>query len=137
MKIRLTHFVRSHYPLLLSFFLPVLLMGGYFISQGMFPFGKSSLLTVDLGQQYIDFFAYFRRTLLTNPSGFFYSFSKEIGGNMIGEWAYYLMSPFNLILLIFPEKFLAAGVMLITLLKYGCAGLSFGYFLKKCVHNQD
>ncbi|KRM90675.1 YfhO family protein [Liquorilactobacillus cacaonum] len=131
MKIRLTHFVRSHYPLLLSFFLPVLLMGGYFISQGMFPFGKSSLLTVDLGQQYIDFFAYFRRTLLTNPSGFFYSFSKEIGGNMIGEWAYYLMSPFNLILLIFPEKFLAAGVMLITLLKYGCAGLSFGYFLKK------
>ncbi|WP_056990190.1 YfhO family protein [Liquorilactobacillus mali] len=131
MKIRLTHFVRSHYPLILSFFLPIFLMGGYFISQKMFPFGKSSLLTVDLGQQYIDFFAYFRRTLLSNPSGFFYSFSKEVGGNMIGEWAYYLMSPFNLFLLLFPEKYLAAGVMLITLLKYGCAGLSFGYFLKK------
>ncbi|KRL07749.1 YfhO family protein [Liquorilactobacillus hordei] len=131
MKIRLAHFARSHYPLLLSFFLPIFLMGGYFISQEMFPFGKSSLLTVDLGQQYIDFFSYFRRTLLSNPSGFFYSFSKEVGGNMIGEWAYYLMSPFNLFLLLFPEKNLAAGVMLITLLKYGCAGLSFGYFLKK------
>ncbi|EJE98154.1 hypothetical protein LMA_08243, partial [Liquorilactobacillus mali KCTC 3596 = DSM 20444] len=119
MKIRLTHFVRSHYPLIISFFLPIFLMGGYFISQEMFPFGKSSLLTVDLGQQYIDFFAYFRRTLLSNPSGFFYSFSKEVGGNMIGEWAYYLMSPFNLFLLLFPEKYLAAGVMLITLLKYG------------------
>ncbi|WP_054669836.1 YfhO family protein [Lentilactobacillus senioris] len=48
------------------------------------PFGQSSILTVDLGQQYIDFFAYFKHTLLTDPSGFLYSFSKGLGGDMLG-----------------------------------------------------
>ncbi|WP_263640496.1 YfhO family protein [Levilactobacillus brevis] len=31
-------------------------MTGYFIYRQMAPFGTSSLLTVDLGQQYIDIF---------------------------------------------------------------------------------
>ncbi|KRL03229.1 hypothetical protein FC81_GL000232 [Liquorilactobacillus capillatus DSM 19910] len=106
-------------------------MLGYFIFRQMYPFGKSSLLTVDLGQQYIDFFAFFRRTLLHDPSNFFYSFSKALGGGMLGEWAYYLMSPFNLLLLFFPGKALTAGVLFLTLLKYGCAGLSFAFLLRK------
>ncbi|MGO3381442.1 MAG: YfhO family protein, partial [Loigolactobacillus coryniformis] len=61
-------FIKRHYPLLLSFWIPFLLMGGYFAARQMFPFGHSSLLTVDLGQQYIDFFAFYRDTLLHHPS---------------------------------------------------------------------
>ncbi|MFD0896198.1 YfhO family protein [Loigolactobacillus binensis] len=128
---RLISFTKRHYPLLLSFWLPFLLMGGYFAARQMFPFGHSSLLTVDLGQQYIDFFAFYRDTLLHHPSQILYSFSKAIGGDMFGVWAYYLFSPFNLILLLTPGKWLTAGIMLITLMKYGCAGLSFGWLLKK------
>lgn len=128
---RMINFTKRHYPLLLSFWLPFLLMAGYFAARQMFPFGHSSLLTVDLGQQYIDFFAFYRDTLLHHPSQILYSFSKAIGGDMFGVWAYYLFSPFNLLLLLTPGKWLTAGIMLVTLLKYGCAGLSFAWLLKK------
>ena len=68
-------YFKEHYPLLLSFWGPLLLMLGYFIFRKMYPFGTSSILTVDMGQEYVDFFQFFRRTLLTDPSNFFYSFS--------------------------------------------------------------
>ena len=124
-------FIKKNYPLFVVFFVPVTIMLGYFIYRGMYPFGKSSLLTVDLGQQYVDFFAAYRDTLLHDPTKIFYSFSKAIGGEMLGEFAYYLLSPFNLIFLFFKGKTLTAGIMLVTLLKYGCSGLAMAWLLQK------
>lgn len=72
----MTHIVRQRrLVLLISFLLPVLIMGGYFVYRGMAPFGSSTVLTVDLGQQYVDFFAYLRSSLLHHPSSLLYSFS--------------------------------------------------------------
>lgn len=128
---KLKTFYQKHYIYLLSFFIPFTIITFYFGYRNMFPFGNSSILTVDLGQQYIDFFAYFRRTLLNhNFSEILYSFSNGYGGEMIGIWAYYLMSPLNLILLIFPAKFINAAVLLITIIKYALSGLTFSIFLK-------
>ena len=53
--------VRQHEKLsllFLSFVIPAAVMAAFFCYRGMGPFGKSTLLTVDLGQQYVDFFAY-------------------------------------------------------------------------------
>lgn len=121
----------KQHPLLISFLLPVLITSIYFAFRGMAPFGNSSILTVDLGQQYIDFFAFFKHTLLSDPSGFLYSFSKGLGGDMLGTWAYYLMSPLNLILLFCSTSQLPSGVLILTVAKYGLAGLTFGYMLLK------
>nr|WP_252904354.1 YfhO family protein [Secundilactobacillus silagei] len=77
------------------------------------------------------FFAYFRHTLLSHPSGLFYTFQKALGGEMFGVWTYYLMSPFNLLLLLFPDKSLPSAIYWITILKYGAAGLSFAWLLMK------
>lgn len=123
--------LKKQHILLISFFLPIIIMGAYFAYRSMAPFGKSTLLTVDLGQQYIDFFSYFRRTLLHHPSEFIYSFSKSLGGEMWGTNAYYLWSPLNLILLFFPAAHLSSGVLVLTLLKYGLSGLSFAWLLTK------
>ena len=112
-----------------SFLIPVILMGAYFAYRQMAPFGPSSLLTVDLGQQYVDFFAYFRNIILHHPSALFYSFSKGLGGEMLGKNAYYLFSPLNLILLFFPGKWLTSGIMVLTLVRYGLAGLTFAWLL--------
>jgi len=128
-------FDKRTWPLWVSFWLPLLIMTGYFIYRQMAPFGSSSLLTVDLGQQYVDLFAYFRHTLLHDPSAFFYSFSKTIGGEMVGVWAYYLMSPFNLIYLLFPGTSITTGIFIVTVLKYGFAGWSFAWLLTK-THTQ-
>lgn len=117
--------------LLFAFLMPVLIMGLYFAYRGMAPFGSSSILTVDLGQQYVDFFSYFRHSLLHHPSGLIYSFSKGLGGEMFGTNAYYLFSPLNLFLLPFSGSSLASGILLLLLLKYGLSSLSFAWLLKR------
>lgn len=112
------------------FGLPIIVMVVVFALQQMFPLGKNTLLTYDLNEQYIDFFAFYRDTILHHPSQFFYSFNNGLGGETIGLWAYYLLSPFNLILLITPEKWMPLGVLIMTLLKYGFAGFAIGYYFE-------
>ncbi|MCK8612226.1 YfhO family protein [Apilactobacillus nanyangensis] len=127
----ITKIIKKHSLYLLSFFIPFIIMACYFAYRNMFPFGNSSILTVDLGQQYVDLFAYFRRTILSlDLHSILYSFSNGYGGEMIGIWGYYLLSPFNVILLLIPAKFINFSILLITLLKYGTSGLTFSVFLK-------
>lgn len=128
---KLRRIKKSTRLILISLILPIIIMLIYFMIRRMFPFGNSSLLTVDLGQQYVDFFALYRNTLLHHWSTLFYSFAKDLGGDMYGTWVYYLFSPFNLILLLTPGKWLSLGIMLITLLKIGCSGAACAYFLTK------
>lgn len=90
----------------------------------MAPFGSNSILTVDLGQQYIDYFAFFKRTILHDPSALTYSFSAGIGQNMVGEWAYYLLSPLNWLLLAATPLTLPVWLLFLTVLKFGLAALS-------------
>ncbi|MFD1432010.1 YfhO family protein [Lacticaseibacillus yichunensis] len=127
---RLKRFWERHI-LLLAFLLPCLVMGVYFIVRGVWPFGNSSVLTVDMGQQYIDFYSYYRQTLLGHPGQLFYAFNNALGGDMFGTWAYYLASPFNLVLLLFPKTMLDLAVAVMTLLKYGAAGLTMAYYLRR------
>ncbi len=47
-------------PIALSFWFPAVIMLTYYAYRGMAPFGTNSILTVDLGQQYIDQFAAFK-----------------------------------------------------------------------------
>ncbi|ALV21312.1 YfhO family protein [Carnobacterium antarcticum] len=124
-------FFYNYWPLLLAFFVPFLTMSLIYIIQGVYPFGNSSLMTVDLGQQYVDFYAYYRQTFFEDPSSFFYSFSKAIGGDMVGLWAYYLTSPFNVVFLFFPHHQLPFAITFLTVLKISLTGLSFGWLLKK------
>ncbi|UJF14894.1 YfhO family protein [Jeotgalibaca sp. MA1X17-3] len=117
--------------LFVSFLLPFVIISIIYASIGVYPFGKQTLLTVDLGQQYVDFFSYYRHTLLHEPSALLYSFTKGIGGEMVGLWSYYLTSPFNLILLFTPQRYLPVGVTLLMILKISSASLSFAYLLIK------
>ncbi len=97
---------------------------------GVFPFGDRTALVMDLNGQYADFMMYWRRVLLGDDS-LFYSFAKEMGGNAYGLSAYYLFSPFNLIMLLFPMKAMPEGIALITMLKIAASGLTFSIFLKR------
>ncbi|WP_027699389.1 YfhO family protein [Weissella oryzae] len=115
----------------LSFLLPSLIMLVYFAYRKMAPFGSSSILTVDLGQQYIDFFAGYKTTLTGNLNSIFFNFAKGLGGESLGDWAYYLMSPTNLVLLFFPNASLPAGILFLTVIKYGLASWSMAFALKR------
>lgn len=55
-------------------------MGSYFAYRHMAPFGNSTLLTVDLGQQYVDFFCLFPPHLAERPKWAVLYLSKSFGG---------------------------------------------------------
>lgn len=114
----------------LSFLLPFIAVILYFLLQKNFPIGDGSVLTTDLGQEYIDFFSYYRRVLLGHPEQFLYTFSSSLGGPMLGTWSYYLFSPFNLLLLLTPGKWITVGVWFIMALKLGLCGLTMAL----CLH---
>ncbi|MBO3092385.1 YfhO family protein [Schleiferilactobacillus harbinensis] len=125
------HRTSPRWPLVWSFAVPFLFIIGYFAVQRVWPLGNQSVMTVDLGQQYIDFFAYFKKTLLAHPETFFYSFSKGLGGEMIGTFAYYLLSPLNFLLFLFPGTSLSVGIWLLMALKLGLAGLFACVYLRQ------
>ena len=89
--------LKTHKYLLLSFFLPVLLLEGIAIAEKIQPFGSESFLIVDALHQYLPFFADYQEKLKSMDS-MFYSFHAGLGYNFLGLWAYYLASPLNLVI---------------------------------------
>lgn len=114
----------------MSFVLPIIAMLLGFLALGIFPFGDKTTLAVDLRNEYVGFYESFRASL-TNPANFFYDFSKSLGGEMVGTYAYYMMSPFNLLFFVVPKTVLPIAIELTQLLKIGLSGLFFSVFLVK------
>lgn len=113
----------------LSILIPAVMILAIFLLFTITPLGNRTWLTIDLGQQYVDFFSYYQDTLLHHPEQFFYSFSKSIGGEMVSLWAYYLLSPFNLLFLLIPRSAIAMGVSLLIFLKLVSCTVSFAVLL--------
>lgn len=113
----------------LSILIPAVMILVIFLLFTITPFGNRTWLTIDLGQQYVDFFSYYQDTLLHHPEQFFYSFSKSIGGEMVSLWAYYLLSPFNLLFLLIPRSSIAMSVSLLIFLKLVSCTVSFAVLL--------
>lgn len=113
----------------IAFLIPFVIMALAYGAIQVFPFGQRHMLTVDLYHQYAPFFALFRDKLLSGGS-LFYSMAGGLGTNFYALFAYYLASPLNLLLLIFPPAYLTEAIMLITLIKIGLAGLTFYLYLR-------
>ena len=56
----------------------------------------------DLKRQYADYYAYYR-TILSGKNNVFYSFSTTLGSGTIGFFAYYMTSPFIMLLSLFSR----------------------------------
>ncbi|NLW88509.1 MAG: YfhO family protein [Clostridiaceae bacterium] len=120
---------------LLSFMIPFLAMLAVFIVQQVHPFGMKMILTVDLYHQYAPFAVEVRNKILSGDS-FFYSWNIGLGSNFLATFANYAASPLNLILLIFPTKFVADGIALIVCIRAGLAGLFMSMLLRDMDHNR-
>ena len=117
---------------LASFIAPIAIMFVAWAIDGFFPFGTKSLMAVDFNAQYIGLYAYFKHLFLNGDwSSFFYSFSKSIGGGMLGIWGFNLLSPFNLLFLLASEENFQWVVPIVIALRYGAMGLTMAHFLVK------
>ena len=116
--------------LLPAFFLPMLIFLLILFRNQIVPFGETTLLYSDLDSQYIEFMDEYRRVLLGQGS-FFWSWHAGLGMNFFAIIAYYLASPFNLLLALFPENQLPLAVTVITALKLGFIGAAFALHLQR------
>ena len=91
---------------------------------GVWPLGSRSAMLVDMHHQYAPMLSELRYLLLYGGS-LTYSTHMGLGTNFAPAFAYYLASPFNVLLLFFPERLLAEGILLITLLKVALAAGTF------------
>lgn len=112
-----------------SFLIPVICLLGLCILLGITPFGQESFLIADMQKQYVDFLSYYK-TVFHGENNIFYTFGKCLGGDMIGVFTYYLMSPFNLLFLFLEDKWFPAGITVLIVVKAGLCGSSMAYYLK-------
>lgn len=99
----------------------------------VFPGNEKSILTIDLAAQYTDFFSYFK-SFFTGENNLFYCLSQTLGNNMWGILPYYLLSPFNFILLFFTSSQMPTAIFIMTILKIGACGLTSYIFLNRIFH---
>ncbi len=96
---------------------------------GMWPVGEKSAMIVDLHHQYTPMLSQLRDMLL-NGGSVLYSFEIGSGTSFIPMFAYYLASPLNLLLVLFPQRLLAEGVLVITLIKMAVMGATMALCLQ-------
>ena len=104
--------------------LSLALMALAYVHLGVWPVGEKSILMVDMHHQYAPLMSELRHMLIEGAD-FSYSFHVGLGANFIPCFAYYLASPFNLLLLFFSEAHLAEAILVITLLKNALAAGAF------------
>ncbi len=128
--------VKENIPFLLgAFLIPLFLMAAVHASIGVWPFGEKSILVLDLNGQYVYYFEALKNKLMEGGS-LFYTWSRALGGEFMGIFAYYVASPFALIPAFFADGWMTEGLMTMVLLKVGLCGTTMAFYLYR-THSDD
>ena len=100
------------------------------IVAGVAPFGKNSFSAIDSMHQYVPFFSDFQRKMW-DGEGLFYTWNVAMGQNFLSLLLYYIASPLNVLLLIFPRSGIFSAFTLILIIKMAFTAGSFGYWLSR------
>jgi uncharacterized membrane protein YfhO len=106
------------------------------VVSGIVPFGEKTFLMYDLKRQYVDYYAYLR-TVLGGVNSASYSFNAALGSGTLGFFAYYLTSPFLLILSLFPKSSIPLGISFVIGLKLMLAAFIMDLFLQRFVASAE
>lgn len=111
---------------------PAILFVGVLLCVGNYPFGDRNFSTWDMNLQYVDFFSWLKR-VFDGEANIAYSFGKSLGDNTAGLVAYYLSSPFNLLLIFFDD--IQLFIVVLATVKIASCGLTCSIFLRKRFEN--
>lgn len=111
-----------------NFLFAFLILSAILFIGGFAPFGNKSLAIMDASIQYLDFFAYWKDVLLGRNSATF-TFSNLLGSGNWSQITYYLLSPFNLLVVFFSKENLNTFFDLVVVLKLSVAAMTSTIFL--------
>lgn len=116
-------FFKTYWTYFVSFIIPVVIMTGVYLSQGIYWNSDNSPLLGDGFHQYVIFDVSLRNILHGNSS-LFYTFTSGLGLNFYALSSYYLGSFFSPLVYFFDLTNMPDAVYMTTLLKFGLIGLS-------------
>ena len=120
----------------LAFAMSILLLWIAFACYGVFPFGTRQLLVQDAWHQYYPFMMDLRAKLISGDS-LLYTWNNGMGTNFLALAAYYLASPLNLLMPLFPEQHLHLFYSLAVSVKLGLASAFAAFALQKAFRRSD
>ncbi|MDU7138603.1 MAG: YfhO family protein [Streptococcus mitis] len=123
-------FFKTYWTYFVSFIIPVIIMIGVYLSQGIYWNSDTSPLLGDGFHQYVIFDVTLRNILHGNGS-LFYTFTSGLGLNFYALSSYYLGSFLSPLVYFFKLSNMPDYVYLTTLLKFGLIGLSTYFSLNK------
>lgn len=112
----------------LAFIIPVVILVLSFIFNGVI-FGDFSAFVSDSQLQYQQLLIYLKR-FFVGSSSFSYTFQVGFGTPLISTFAYYLMSPFNILVNFFSYENIEVCFLLLSFIKIGLCGVTMYSYLK-------
>lgn len=89
-----------------------------------------SVLALDLNAQYVYYYDYMH-DVFGNGESLFYCWSRNLSGEFFGIIGYYLASPFNIIVWLFPREMITDGLMWMIIAKIGTCGCLLSLYLHR------
>ena len=123
-------FFKTYWAYFVSFIIPIVIMIGVYLSQGIYWNSDNSPLLGDGFHQYVIFDVALRNILHGNGS-LFYTFTSGLGLNFYALSSYYLGSFLSPLVYFFDLTNMPDAVYLTTLLKFGLIELSTYFSLNK------
>ena len=102
----------------------------HFLDVILFFDGDRTLAYADAYYQYLDFFAWFK-DVLDGRQSIRYAFSSSLGQGTIGLYAYYLASPFHLLLAFFDKQHLQEFFNLLIGWKASACGVTMAIYIQR------
>ena len=127
-------FFRNYWTYIFSFIIPLVIMSGVYLSQGIYWNSDTSPLLGDGFHQYVIFDLNLRH-ILHGSGSLFYTFTSGLGLNFYALSSYYLGSFLSPLVYFFDVSGMPDAVYLSTLLKFGLIGLSTFFSLSKIFKN--
>ena len=127
-------FFRNYWTYFISFIIPLVIMSGVYLSQGIYWNSDTSPLLGDGFHQYV-IFDLNLRNILHGSDSLFYTFTSGLGLNFYALSSYYLGSFLSPLVYFFDVSSMPDAVYLSTLLKFGLIGLSTFLRLSKLFKN--
>ncbi|MBD5136814.1 MAG: YfhO family protein [Lachnospiraceae bacterium] len=122
--------VKNNLMYIVAFMIPVIIMVIIYYMRKIFPFGEEMYLRSDCYHQYAPFHKEFFNKL-KNGGSLTYSWNIGLGVNFSALYAYYLASPLNWFIAIFPEKNIIEVMNAFIILKAGLCSFTFAYYISK------
>ena len=112
----------------LSFIIPLLVYILVFFINGLLT--NKTVASGDMFAQYYPLFNYLKG-ILNGTNSMFYSYTKGLGGTMLGTMFYYMSSPFNLLLIFIKQENIIYFIPYLIILKLSLCGLTMYLYMRK------